>query len=75
MIDDSRGLGRAVDALTCVQGKLDVVSLAILGLADAAPDHEGSILNIRAALDEALRELEQAIQLGMRPVATLASVA
>jgi hypothetical protein len=66
--DDATRLTRVVDAALSAQSKLDVVSLALMGLADGAPPQIGNeLLSIKQVLDEAMRELEAALRLGDRP--------
>jgi hypothetical protein len=51
------------DALLAARNKLVALHLAILALAEAAPDHSDAILSIERVFDEALGDLDRGLKL------------
>jgi hypothetical protein len=73
--DEIRRCTNMVDAVSVVQNKLVTLHLAILGLADGAGGLSGRVLSIERVFDEALRELDEALELGCRLAQELERVA
>jgi hypothetical protein len=54
-------------ALLDARNNFVTVHLALLALADTAPDHSDAILSVERVFDEALGDLDRALKLNERP--------